>query len=219
MSRHITILGLGASKADVCVRDGVFEEVWTLNDWFNPHFYPELRHPDRVYQIHHNYVGRNEDYSWRCYPNWKDKYNESKAKIIVTQLYEGLENQQLFDIEKAVKEWGNWRLQSTIDYMLFDAIDEGVEEVTMHGVHLKGEGEWSFQMPTVAYNIADLRKYGIKVHNKYESQWNVRTVDWAKLKDIDVRYGSIKDDKTTRKMIEAEKFIAQNNISFKEFKQ
>jgi len=187
MAKEITILGFAAQRSERALYDGNFNgELWTLNDWFN--FFPQIKKPHRLYQIHKGYTGLHTDYSWRTNVEWKDLYNKTGAKIIVTELYDGLQNQRLFDESKAELDWGKWRLQSSIDYMLYDAWNEGVTTVELIGVKMNHETEYAYQMPTAKYNSDFLKEKGIRVINCHENNWNVKNVDWEKLREVRISY-------------------------------
>ena len=168
-----------------CVRDGLYENLWTVNDWWR--FYPDLRRPDRVYQIHRDYNGNHATDPSRCYADWKDKYNQSGALIVTRRRVKGLVNQQRFDLKRGVSEFGKAFLGSSIGYMVADAIWAGADEIVMLGIRLADTDEYENQVDSIKLNIETARKRGIAVTNEFERNW--RAVDWSKLAEVRLTYG------------------------------
>lgn len=191
MTRQIIILGFAADQRIAVIDDDFGKpgnEIWTLNDWWA--FYPRLKRPDRVYQIHRNYNGVNENVKKRNWPDWRERYDASGAEIVTIQDF-GLARQRLFDFPRGAKEFGGLFLGSTIGYMFADAIWEGVSRVELVGVKLERHGEYEFQLPSVIHDIKIARERGIVVEHPREAEWRTRslTVDWAKLKSVECFYG------------------------------
>ena len=162
-------------------------DVATLNDFYN--FVPNLK-PNKIFQIHKCWNGKNNSEAWRNNLDWKDEYNKTGAKVYVVNLYDGLFNQILFDEEKAYHTWGKCRFQSTVDYILYTGLFEGYTEIIMHGIKMSHSTEYEYQMPSCAYNVRELRRLGVKVTNKHESGWT--RVDWDKIHAINMSYSEMR---------------------------
>jgi hypothetical protein len=185
----IVILGFGVDERCGLVTDERWAdraEVWTCNDWW--HFYKRLHWPARAYQIHPDWRGENKDHPWRDAFDWAERYNQSGTLAITGRRYDELKRQRLFDLAGALEAWGAWRLQSSIDYMLYDAWKEDVKVVEMQGVRLVQDDEYRRQMATAKFNSDFLREHGVNVINDLERQWDLRTVDWAKVKEVKIIY-------------------------------
>lgn len=212
--RRVVILGFSASKAEINVCDDTFRgrEVWTVNDWWN--FYPALRYPSRVYQIHdglNEWNGGSASCKWRATPNWRDRYNNSGALVVTVEGVPELFKQRKFNVNKAIQEFWIHNIQSSIDYMLIDAMWEEVWEVELIGVCLKGEAEYQNQIPSAIRNVDECRRRGIKVISPDYRQWKAiytnAGIDWTKMESVDLRYGSSQSQKVMMRIAEAKALI------------
>jgi hypothetical protein len=212
--RKVVILGFAANQRFGAVNDDRWSdaEVWTVNDWWN--FYRDLAHPSRVYQIHmglNKWNGGSATHAWRETPNWREKYNESGALIVVNQRVPELVRQRQFQVDKAVAEFGVKNIQSSIDYMLIDAMWEKVDEVELVGVGLKGNGEYENQIPSAIRNVDECRLRGIRVtapdYDNWKAMYEKHGVQWEMLRTVDLMYGSVSSQKVMLKLAEARNLI------------
>jgi len=196
--RRVKILGFHILSSEAHVADGVFSgcELWTLNDWWR--FFPHLRRPHRLYQIHENWDGENSSMPWRNAPDWKARYEKSGADCVLANS-EGLTRERIFDVDRADREFGRGFLGSTLSYMIVDAIWEGVAKVDLVGVKMLGDQEHIKQVPNLLWNVEVARARGIKVFNPYENVWkrmfDALGVRWEDLKEVSLRYGAKAKDK------------------------
>lgn len=166
--KTVVFLGFGVGKSQRSIYDGCFgsPQVWTCNDWYK--FYSQLKHPDRIYQIHTNWTA--EDGGTRRCPGWVPKYNASGARVITTVHYDGLQNQELFDYESAIEMRGERFFSCTWAYMLHDAMLEGFTEIEMVGINPRGE--YAFQLE-LEQAIKCAREFGVRVKLENEKEWNL----------------------------------------------
>ena len=188
--REIVILGFAVDQNTQPIFDGAFgdAEIWTLNDWWN--FYPRLAHPSRVYQIHEDYDSISH-VGHRKITGWQEEYNASAAEIVATKRFAGVSRLRLFDLEKALAEFPKRLFTSSIAYAMMDAIMERVDKIVLKGVELKAEGEYGFQRPAICELANIAASKGVIVDAPRLSEWR-QTVDWSKIKEVELRYGEVK---------------------------
>ena len=187
--REIVILGFAVDQNTQPIFDGAFgdAEIWTLNDWWN--FYPRLTRPDRIYQIHEDYdklshVGK------RDISGWQRRYNESKALIVSAKSFEGLDNQRVFDLEKALRFFPKHLFTSSIAFAMMEAIMEQVDSITLRGVEMKADGEYGYQRPAICELVDRCIVAGIKLDVRQVMQWRSSGfVDWSAVREVNMIYG------------------------------
>jgi hypothetical protein len=188
--KKVTFLGLynfyGLSR--LTQSDFCGSEIWTLNDWYQ--FYPCVKKPDRVFNIHKKFKGHITDAS-RFSGNWIDEYNNSGAWIYILdeKLFPLFKKARLFPEKEAVEVFGKGFFSSTINCMFAIAIMENFKEIELAGFNLLNTAEHDNQLPGIMYAIQEAEKQGIKVIAPMREKWDeflsVKKVDWKNI-DSDI---------------------------------
>jgi hypothetical protein len=173
-------------------------EIWTMNDWWN--FLPWLKRPDRVFQIHCRADGTWEFPDvWRAGrerngKDWRKKYNESGAKIVVVTDNGGLENQIFFPAEY-IRKYGVNYFSSSCNYMVAMAVEEKYNVISIQDCAMFGSDEYQEQLPALIYAIREARISGADVICPFESVWANAGLDLNNLHPLPRKfpYGVMKD--------------------------
>lgn len=196
--RCITILGLACDLANPRAIKG---EVWTLNDFYVESVYgvhPKFPrfNPRYVFQVHTEQAINNKKWlaemqkRGRWTGDWRKIYNDFCGATVSTHKIKGIKNCEIFDTDRAIKEFGSWCLTSTASYMLIWAFWQGVDYIRLNGFPQIDEN-YNYQMPGTYLLIEKLRGMGMLVHNPYEFIWEdlLKGFNWREFVKIDAVYG------------------------------
>ena len=196
-----TVLGLASAYANL---DAFIGDIITLNDWYIPSCYgkspPFPRfNPKYIFQIHDETIVNDPEFyerskkMGRWLGDWKEMYNEYAETAVTTFKIPGLKNQEIFDVDKAVRQFGSWALTSSINYMLVWAFWKGYRFIRLNACPQTNE-DYAYQMPGSYLLIAHLRSLGCFIDNPYEFGWSqmLQGYEWAKFVDVDYIYGGKK---------------------------
>ena len=150
-------------------------EVWTLNDYYR--VYPWLN-PARVYQVHTNIdlnietIQKERPERWQ---NWREKYNESGAKIVTLANDEKLKNQHDWQIGRICNYPAGFFTQ-TLAYMAADAIEEEYSKVTMMGFSVMDRIDYHDCFPSCVYILEYMMDKGVCVEAPIYPQWKTKQI-------------------------------------------
>jgi hypothetical protein len=155
--RKIAIVGRAATHVFAPWHDKEWE-IWGM-PWIS---YPRV---DRLFEIHDQestdlLPPESGDPSWlpkaqELYPDIPVYCDPSRMWAFKTAIEYPLEEIKAF--------LPILSLETTISYMIAQALYEGVDEIGLFGIHMMGRGEFQWQRPSVTYLVGLAQGRGVKV--------------------------------------------------------
>lgn len=193
MKNSVIICGLYYQDYQGQTEDSLKEigDLWVLNDWYQ--FLPFIWVPDRIWNIHK--ITEEIKISGRYPGNWKLKYNYARCPVMISEKIEGIKYQRLIEKEK-LNQFGYENCSCQLSTMIYHAIIEGYENITLIGVGLNKD-EYKYQARGILKAISECEKRGINIKSIPDNRINeikkkfTSSVDWANIEPVKAPYWSL----------------------------
>ena len=190
--KKVCIVGFAESYKQAPFDDPSYT-IWGMNQ-----LYRWIPRADRWFEMHKDYLSDQVEDS--DYLGW---LKECQIPIYMLQRDPAIPNSIAYPIDSVVASVvKQYYFTSTVAYMLALAILEGFEQISIYGVDLAADSEYSYQKPNAEYLIGIATDRGIKVNvpvtsalmkQRYLYGYQDKPNDVLPLEDLDKRERVLKD--------------------------